>query len=90
MIIAIPNGGYRDIKEAARLKKEGVYRGVPDLFIPVAKQGFHGLWIEMKIKPNTLTEAQHKVRQELLNAGYQHYVCYSFDEFMNIVKLYFS
>ena len=33
-IIAIPNGGWRDIKTAARLKAEGVTKGVPDLFIP--------------------------------------------------------
>ena len=42
-IIAIPNGGARHAAVAARLKAEGVSRGVPDLFIPA-----WGLWIEMK------------------------------------------
>lgn len=42
-IFAIPNGGYRSRATAARLKAEGVSRGVPDLFIPE-----WSLWIEMK------------------------------------------
>jgi len=42
-IFAIPNGGFRSITTAARLKAEGVVKGVPDLFVPA-----WGLWIEMK------------------------------------------
>jgi hypothetical protein len=42
-IIAIPNGGQRNIATAARLKAEGVMRGVPDLYVPAWM-----LWIEMK------------------------------------------
>ena len=44
-IIAIPNGGQRNIVTAARLKAEGVTPGVPDLFVPEWL-----LWIEMKKK----------------------------------------
>jgi len=33
-IIAIPNGGQRNIATAARFKAEGVMRGVPDLYVP--------------------------------------------------------
>lgn len=53
-LIAIPNGGKRNIKEAARLKAHGVKAGVSDLFLPVPKHGFHGLWIELKA-PKTAT-----------------------------------
>jgi len=42
-IFAIPNGGARTITTAARLKVEGVSRGVPDLYVPAWK-----LWVEMK------------------------------------------
>lgn len=42
-IFAIPNGGYRGIREAGRLKAEGVRSGVPDLFVPAWR-----LWVEMK------------------------------------------
>jgi len=42
-ILAIPNGGARNIVTAVNLKAEGVRSGVPDLLVPA-----WGLWIEMK------------------------------------------
>lgn len=42
-ILAIPNGGQRNVVVAAKMKAEGVSRGVPDLQVPA-----WGLWIEMK------------------------------------------
>jgi hypothetical protein len=59
-LFAIPNGGKRNIREAARFKAQGVKKGVSDVFLPVTiykddetfggvgeTVGF-GLWIEMK------------------------------------------
>ena len=40
---AIPNGGHRNKITAARLKAEGVRAGVPDICLPVARGGWHGL-----------------------------------------------
>lgn len=48
LLHAIPNGGLRSKSEAARMKAAGVKAGVPDLFLPVAKNGCHGLYIELK------------------------------------------
>jgi hypothetical protein len=45
---AIPNGGHRHVLEGMKLKRSGVKSGVPDLFIPMASGGYHGLFIEMK------------------------------------------
>jgi hypothetical protein len=42
-IFAIPNGGGRTASQGARLKAEGVTKGVPDLYIPAWR-----IWIEMK------------------------------------------
>lgn len=47
-MFAIPNGGLRDKITASNLKREGVKPGVPDILLPVARGGFHGLFIEMK------------------------------------------
>ena len=44
----IPNGGKRGKAEAAKLKRMGVKPGVPDLHLPIARGGFHGLYVEMK------------------------------------------
>ena len=45
---AIPNGGLRSKKTAARLKAEGVKAGVPDIFLPVSVGIWSGLFVEMK------------------------------------------
>jgi len=52
LIYHIPNGGSRNTLEAANLKRQGVKAGVPDLCLPVARNGFHGLYIEMKYGKN--------------------------------------
>lgn len=48
MAFHIPNGGSRTKSEASRFKLEGVKAGVPDIFIPVPKGKFSGLFVEMK------------------------------------------
>jgi len=45
---AIPNGGKRDLREAANMKAQGVKAGVYDVFIPVPRGPWHGLFVEMK------------------------------------------
>lgn len=44
----IPNGGARSKATAGRLKAEGVKAGVPDICLPVSRDGYHGLYIELK------------------------------------------
>jgi hypothetical protein len=65
-IFAIPNGGYRNLATAARLKAEGTVAGVPDLFIPA-----WGVWIEMKrAKGGSLSDKQKDWRFYLIGCGY--------------------
>jgi hypothetical protein len=45
---AIPNGGLRNKVTAARLQREGVKPGVPDICLPVPRGAYKGLYIEMK------------------------------------------
>jgi hypothetical protein len=63
--------------------------GVPDLCIPVAKNGWHGLYIEMKKEKGTQSENQILIMEKLRNEGYACEVIYSFDEFREIVNKYF-
>lgn len=39
----IPNGGKRDKRTAVALKRQGVKAGVPDICLPVARNGYHGV-----------------------------------------------
>lgn len=90
LIYAIPNGGQRNKIVAAKLKAEGVLSGIPDLHIPVAKQGFHGLYIEMKAGKNKARENQISVMQKLSNEGFRCEVCWTADQFRAVVDNYFN
>ena len=48
MLYHIPNEGKRSRATGARLVAEGLKRGVPDICLPVARGGCHGLYIELK------------------------------------------
>ena len=59
-MFAVPNGGKRDLKEAAKMKAEGVTAGVSDIMLLVAKGGFHGYCIEMKAPGKLKGESQEQ------------------------------
>ena len=74
LMYAIPNGGLRNPVVASKLKAEGVKAGVPDIFLPAARCGYHGLYIEMKrIKGGRLSTEQAQWIADLLNQGYAVY-----------------
>lgn len=74
LLIHIPNGGSRKNKfEGYRLKSQGVKAGVSDLFLPVARGRFHGLWIEFKAAPPfdaAVTESQRNWLEKMKGQGY--------------------
>lgn len=88
LIYHIPNGGSRNELEAANLKRQGVKAGVPDLALPVALNGHHGLYIEMKFGKNTTTKKQEWWLEQLTKQGYKTAVCYGADEAIETLKEY--
>lgn len=48
LLYSIPNGGKRSGATASRMKATGTQAGFPDIGLPVARGGFHGLFIELK------------------------------------------
>lgn len=87
-VFAIPNGGSRNKAEAAKLKAEGVSAGVPDLFIPIPKQGYHGLFIEMKVGKNRTSLEQDEWLALLRKNGYRAEVCYGADAAIKTIDDY--
>ena len=53
--------------------------GVPDLCLPVARGGYHGLYIEMKAGKNKPTEKQLWWIENLKKQGYAVSVCWGFE-----------
>ena len=85
----IPNGGSRNKAEAARLKGEGVRSGVPDLCLPVARGGYHGLYIELKRSSGgRVSESQARWLAALTGEGYLAVVCHGWDEARHVIENY--
>lgn len=70
-LLAIPNGGRRDVREAARLKAEGVKPGVSDLLLPLRRGGHFALWLELKAPGNKPTPLQRAWLRRMELAGYR-------------------
>ena len=84
----VPNGGKRNVREAARLKRQGVKAGVYDLMLNVARGGYHGLDIELKIKPNKLTDNQKIWCARMNRAGRLMLVCNDLNDVIQAVQNY--
>lgn len=85
----VPNGGMRSKAEAGRFKAAGVKAGVPDLCLPVARQGFHGLYIEMKRAHGGRRSIQQMRWMDALAAnGYRVELCRGWEETVDVLKDY--
>lgn len=96
----IPNGGSRGDTEKSRaieggkLKSQGVKRGVLDIMLPVRRNGFCGLYIEMK-KPGAeksknggLTDEQIEFGRFVIAQGYKCELCYSWRQAAEVIEKY--
>ncbi len=84
----IPNGGNRSQSEGARFKREGVLAGVSDIFLPIAKGGYHGLYIEMKAKNGRLSPSQKWWIEEVTKQGYLAKVCFGWEMAKDVIVKY--
>jgi hypothetical protein len=90
---AIHNQGHGDAVRGGKAKAEGVKAGVWDIFLPVPIElyatnkentsfdWFHGLYIEMKVGYNKLSDEQLLFQEYAKDVGYKcDDVCYSWIE----------
>lgn len=83
-----------NIKAGARAKRAGMKKGYPDIFLPVARGEYFGLFIELK-RQKTLNSskgiltAEQKWWLDSLNSqGYRAVVCYGFYEARDVILEY--
>lgn len=88
LIFHIANEGKRTKKNGARLRREGLKKGIPDLFLPVAKMGYNGLFIEMKKRGGRTSPEQRWWIEKLRKQGYLVEVCDSSTKAIDLIKNY--
>jgi hypothetical protein len=93
-MFAIPNGGERNKAVAAGLKAEGVKSAIPDIFLPVARGSWFGLFVELK-RPKSEGKAEGKAtpeqlecHKELKKLGYGVVVAVGWIEAWNLIVQY--
>lgn len=88
VFMAIPNGSARNPWTAKNLKDEGVLSGAPDLLLLVPRHGYASLCIEMKKPGGKVSDAQKAFKTASERFLNKYVVCYSLDEFKQIVADY--
>jgi len=93
LYFAVPNGGSRDIREAANLKRAGVLPGVSDLllFRPGAcphcgNTRLEGFALELKAQGGRPTEAQLAFMARFAGAGGHTCIAEGIDEALQTLK----
>jgi len=95
LLFHIPNGfkisGTPTQRRArgARWKREGLLPGVPDLFLPVARDGWHGLFIEVKEPVNgKLSKVQRDFIEDVKPYGFLTIVVDNAQDGIDLVREY--
>lgn len=68
----------------------GVRAGFPDLILCVARQGYHGLFVELKTAKGRQSDNQKYYEYVLEEQGYRYEVVRSLENFRNLINEYLS
>lgn len=92
---AVPNGGSRGDNEKSRkirggqMKAEGLRDGVADIFWPLPRFPFPGLYIEMKTPTGAIRPSQREFRTFVMSQGYAHSYERSWRSAAELIKGYY-
>lgn len=83
------NGIRSSIGACRKAKVSGARKGIPDLFLPVACQGYHGLYVEMKrVKNGVVSPEQKDWISQLKSQGYRVEVCRGHQAAIDVIQHY--
>lgn len=77
IIAAVPNGGFRNAREAAIMQREGVLAGFADLVV-IARRNV--LFLEMKTTKGQQSDKQKEFQNKVSELGFEYIVCRSFEQ----------
>ena len=85
------NGVRLAVHQAILAKKGGMKKGYPDVFLPVAAMGYHGLFIEMKRRDGRASDVKKEQRawlEDLKGQGFHADVCFGWEEAARLIAWY--
>ena len=84
-----PNEGKRSVSTGAKMKREGLVSGVPDIHLPVAKGKYHSLYIELKRVKHSKISKEQEAFIRLLNM-YDNFaiICYGWEQAIKVIEWY--
>ena len=89
LLYHVPNEGLRSYRTGSELKAQGMKAGVPDICLPVARGGYHSLYIELKRRKGGKVSEQQQEWLEMLNkAGNKAIVCKGWEEAAEAIVKY--
>lgn len=90
MTTATPMGGYRPDGSGGQLRGEGAKAGIPDLYMDIPRNGYHGLRIEMKKSDRSAqpSDDQKGWLQRLADHGYKAVLCRGHQAAIKTISLY--
>lgn len=89
-LLHIPNEGKRSEIMGNMMRKEGLRRGVPDLFLAYPVGKYSGLWIEMKTEKGRVTPEQTDYLLLLAQCGYVAEVCHGWEKAKQCIERYLA
>ena len=92
LLHATPNGGYRPIAVAAKMKAEGQKSGYPDISLNVARGRWHSLHIELKRADRSTRPTTEQLLwiEKLREYGNCACVCYGAQDAINTIMAYLA
>lgn len=90
LLFHVPNEGKRSYVVGKQLRAMGLKRGVPDVFLPVARGRYHGLAIEMKSLKGRPTGEQLVWIDRLRAVGWRAEICHGWQEAATVIGEYLN
>ncbi|QFT40043.1 VRR-NUC domain protein (plasmid) [Vibrio sp. THAF191c] len=87
---AVPNGGHRSKRSASLISYEGQKKGTPDVFIPIPKGIYHGMFLEVKTEKGTASKDQKSKAELYRQMGYYVVIAKGYDACMAQLTQYFA
>ena len=76
------------IQQGKILKRMGVTKGVSDIFLAISLNGYHGLWIELKINNGKVTNEQMEFIKRKNQRGYFAVAVWGLEATKEVIKCY--